>query len=636
MARLKSRAGAAVPVEAPSVDDLAARTKKLAPPQSQVQAEGNVGGLQHGSMLPSWLTGGWKPSPPIAPLPAVAPSPGIPSEMPTLAGNMPSETPGVPAPVVPSSDWVHSDIFPVARQKSVIDNPNSLWWQGWSLDPGPLRALGQTPAENVTINPETGTMNLAPEALTTALTLGGAGGLRFGREAVPPGLAAREAPLSPEFQANPLEAKPDRAGATMPRGPVSANPNIEPNILSVGSDGVPNLTTKPSETAVIPTPGQEGAPSSVGAAATPLNLTNMDIDQAKAARTTGEISQLMQTPQRGDTTEYVKGVLPTKAEIEQLPAVSRESKMLRQEFREGYNEKEKADNENYHDAYDTLSGTATIVESMERARDTTADAQRKAVWSEKTEADIQPLYDYEQNVLTTEDGRRPVVRSALKRATDELTDADGKPVTDPQMLYGVRKHIDDLIEEKDARGNKANERAMAQLLGLKATLDDVIETAAPGFKKYLSDYSEASKPIDVMKLLQDKKFSLTNGSDRIFTFGKFDKFMKDLVIDRMQKGISQAESIGRETWDALLNIRRSLARSASDQELAKTRGSDSSQLLMELGRKGLLIGAHGVAATVAPGLGNIAIPMVTRAMELRHTRNLLRKHLNLKPSRKSR
>ncbi len=82
----------------------------------------------------------------------------------------------------------------------------------------------------------------------------------------------------------------------------------------------------------------------------------MDVAEEKAARTTGEISELMQTPQKGDATVYVEGVYPTKAEIEQSAPVSTEAKALRQEFREPFTDEEKAKNELLHEAIDKALG----------------------------------------------------------------------------------------------------------------------------------------------------------------------------------------------------------------------------------------------------------------------------------------
>src|SRR5678815_5719136 len=103
----------------------------------------------------------------------------------------------------------------------------------------------------------------------------------------------------------------------------------------------------------------EAKPQSAGAAATPYDLSKMDLDETKAARSTAEWDFLMQTPRKGDATEYIPGVLPTRSEIELSAPKSIEAKLLRQEFREPYSDAEQAKMEIAHKTYDDVAGTPT-------------------------------------------------------------------------------------------------------------------------------------------------------------------------------------------------------------------------------------------------------------------------------------
>ncbi len=170
--------------------------------------------------------------------------------------------------------YVQSETLPLARQQSVIDDPNSHWWQGWAVAPGPLRALGQSPGENVTINPATNTMNIAPEALGAAMTLGGVGALRRGpTPAVPAGLAAREAPLTPAFQENAFTPMATaRVAETPPGAPVTVPGPTTPNAFApaASTEAAPVSATGIPRTAPPPTPpaaSTEGAPASATSAA---------------------------------------------------------------------------------------------------------------------------------------------------------------------------------------------------------------------------------------------------------------------------------------------------------------------------------------------------------------------------------
>ena len=154
-----------------------------------------------------------------------------------------------------------SDIFPIARRQDVIDNPNSRWSEGWAFAPGPLRALGQTPAENTTINPETGTMNIAPEALASASLLGGTPGLLFGginRAYVPPGTLNR-GPLPPEFMQNPLGPSLSERPMPAPGGPTSAT-GIPPR------EPTPEMHAVPPPDSSAPSPATGTAPKTAAEA----------------------------------------------------------------------------------------------------------------------------------------------------------------------------------------------------------------------------------------------------------------------------------------------------------------------------------------------------------------------------------
>ncbi len=171
--------------------------------------------------------------------------------------------------------YVQSETLPLARQQSVIDDPNSHWWQGWAVAPGPLRALGQSPGENVTINPATNTMNIAPEALGAAMTLGGVGALRRGpTPAVPAGLAAREAPLTPAFQENAFtpmataRVAETPAGAPMtvpgPTTPTPFAPAASTEAAPVSATGIPRTAPPPAP----PATSTEGTPAPATSATT--------------------------------------------------------------------------------------------------------------------------------------------------------------------------------------------------------------------------------------------------------------------------------------------------------------------------------------------------------------------------------
>jgi hypothetical protein len=200
------------------------------------------------------------------------------------------------------------------------------------------------------------------------------------------------------------------------------------------------------------------------------------------------------------------------------------------------------------------------------------------------------------------------VRQVIDSVTNELQDSDGNLITDPRQLYGVRKHIDDLMSREATAGDPKNVRALAQLQQMKDTLDPVIEQAAPGFGQYLSNYAQASKPIDEMQALQTFEPKLYDAQNRM-TYNKVQTMMRQIVDSRQAPGLNPYKSITDDTMQKLWNLRDDLRRSASAQELARSPGSDTAQNLLDVikgvGKSGANVAAHGLIATHVGPVGNL-------------------------------
>lgn len=403
----------------------------------------------------------------------------------------------------------------------------------------------------------------------------------------------------------------------------------------VVDDGAPPALFGPVQSAAGPSPARlaealaGGERQSVGAAGTPSNLTAMPAREAGASRATGERSQMMDTPIPGDTTEYVRGVLPTKAEIEQNAAVSREAKSLRLDHPQAVTDREMHNAERYYDYFSDIAGTPTIANRAIEARSEQAAKDLKKTWADKGKADIQPVFDVAAGIKSGPDGRRPLVRSTLDSVTGELINADGKPIRDPEMLYGVRKHIDDLLSKEAQREKPLNKRAEAALMAVKDALDLSIEAAAPGFKQYLANFSEASKPIDVMELLQEAVPKLFQGPSRTVAFHRFDRFMKDIASDRSAPGINQAKSMPDDVWEKLVAMHKSLQRSAAAEQLARAPGSDTVQNAYDVAKRIGMPLAHVVAGTTIPfGVGNLLVNAASKHFDTKASLIRLLKHHN--------
>ena len=403
----------------------------------------------------------------------------------------------------------------------------------------------------------------------------------------------------------------------------------------VVDDGAPPALFSPVQSA---TPGPSparlaealagGERQSVGAAGTPSNLTAMPAREAAASRATGERSQLMETARPGDAMEYVPGVKPTLAEIEQSAEVSREAKTLRITHPTEIAERAASDAERYFDFFGDIAGTPAMLNRAKEARAAQAARDLKSAWQDKMKANVQPVLDVAKAIKASDDGRRRLVRTAIDKVVSEMKERDGLLTTDPELLYGARKNLDDLLSKEAQRQTPLSARAEAALLSIKAALDDAIEGAAPGFRKYLTNFAEASKPIDVMTIMQEAVPNLFQGASRAVAFHRFDRFMRDLISDRAAHGVHPAKSINETTWEKLVAMHKSLQRTAAAELQARALGSDTAANFYDMSKLGIRAAAHTVGAVIMPGLGNVAAHLAVNWLDKKSAAARLTKHLD--------
>lgn len=401
------------------------------------------------------------------------------------------------------------------------------------------------------------------------------------------------APLAQEFRDNPMA------------------PGVA-NRLAAPADTIPTMTIRPSEPA---TQSVSAAASREGSAP---GVIDMSPAQVQAYRSTAEGQKLLepQQPGQADRTAYVPGVSASNAEIEQTVNAARDAKtanIAHPEVSQAAKEQAAANNEKRQQFVESTIKSPVDVMNAKDARAAQAETDLAATWKNKTAADAQPVIDAANEIKASPDGRRPVVRNAIDAVTNELYGTDDKLITDPEQLYGVRKHIDDLLSKEAGATDPKSIRAASNLQQLKVALDGVIEPAAPGFQQYLKNFADASRPIDEMEVLQGHHSKLYDTQGRM-QLSRVQGMMRNIVDSRMAPGINPYKSISDETMQRLWALRDDLRRSASAQELARTPGSDTSQTMFDLAKQGLAAGgnlvAHGVAHAIAPIAGPIVLNAV--------------------------
>jgi hypothetical protein len=424
-----------------------------------------------------------------------------------------------------------------------------------------------------------------------------------------------EAPAPPLTGVNPLSSEAIARGnvraATAPPGEAAspAPSSTVPDMATAEAQAAARYADQPSA----------AAPQSVGAAAsregTPPHMLQITPAEERAYRSTAEGQKLLEPQPVGveDREAYVPGVTPSEAEIRQSATVSREQKMLGQQQSE-VGEQNKAlaaaNNEARQRYFERIAGSDVTLTNAKATRAAQAEQDLAATWANKTDANAQPVVDAADAIKASPDGRRPLVRSAVDSVTKELLDKDGNLITDPEQLYGVRKHLDDLMSKEASADDPKSVRAQASLQKLKQTLDDVIEAAAPGFRQYLKNFSDASRLIDTMEVLQKHEAKLYDALNRM-QLSRVQSMMKQIVDSRSAPGSNAYKSIPDETMAQLWRLRDDLRRARSADDLAATKGSDTSQNIADVA-KGYAKAAgaaavHGAANYLAPVSGSFVV-----------------------------
>jgi len=160
-------------------------------------------------------------------------------------------------------------------------------------------------------------------------------------------------------------------------------------------------------------------------------------------------------------------------------------------------------------AMEEIAGTPATIEAAKAARTAaTAPARVESFLAQKEFGPMSydatnPIKSQIAGIVRGETGAQEPVEVAMNWLAGRLKTIESKAQVTPERLYGLRKDINRAIEGKFDSVNPALRLASGELAQVRQTLDEVIEASAPGFKQYLAEYAERSRPISQMQLLQD-------------------------------------------------------------------------------------------------------------------------------------
>lgn len=279
--------------------------------------------------------------------------------------------------------------------------------------------------------------------------------------------------------------------------------------------------------------------------------------------------------------EIIPGSVPTMAEATGNPGIAKLQDTLRDINSQPFVERSAQNAAARNNALYNAMGTPQDIEAAASARSQAASALLGnpdagipgTLFSQAKPVDAAPVVNKIEEILQGKSGKRKSVVSSMNDVKGMLLDADDKPISDPETLYhSVRKGIGDLLDKKDL-SNQAGKQASSQLIAVQDALDEAIEKGAPGFKKYLSDYSQASKPINAMEWMQGLK--LTDSSGNI-TLSKIDNAIRNVEKLQSAPGINKAKALNDEQVSTLKSIREDLLRQ-QNLTLGKSYGSPTVQ-----------------------------------------------------------
>lgn len=215
------------------------------------------------------------------------------------------------------------------------------------------------------------------------------------------------------------------------------------------------------------------------------------------------------------------------------------------------------------DAANTLQqiiGTPDELNALKATRSQQASEALNQIFASGNDTDARPVIRTIDSILDGPSGKRPAVQSSLNSVRNMLIDPTTATLeADPNVLYNsVRKGIGDMMDSKMATANPAGIQATKQLLEVQKSLDSVIENGAPGFKKYLSDYSEASNPINAMESAQQRLYSAVNPATGEIAPAKLVNAINSIKSEQMKAGAKAADSVPPETIDALATLAQHL------------------------------------------------------------------------------
>jgi len=207
------------------------------------------------------------------------------------------------------------------------------------------------------------------------------------------------------------------------------------------------------------------------------------------------------------------------------------------------------------------------------------------------------------DILSSPAGARGTVAKTMEWAKSNI--ARG---TDPERLYEVRKDLRDAAQGLLDKEGAAYSLAEKQLEQVIRSVDDVLETSAPGYKDYLSKYAQASRGIERLEAAQTfrgKVLTTTpdpmNAGDYLISQPSFTRALRSIEADPAASGLSKTQ----------IAVLKRVSKDLDDGVLiraTKQPGSDTFKNMSTANVIGSIIGKQTFGET-SPLLSKVSAPL---------------------------
>jgi len=272
-------------------------------------------------------------------------------------------------------------------------------------------------------------------------------------------------------------------------------------------------------------PGGPKLPLTQRIVSAPKTLVQPFTEEGRQVMIGSVLNKLATNPERAQQNlaaarPLVSGVRPTTAASAFDPGLASAETPIRALDESGAFAQTLSDNQQkLLEAFRRISGKPGSVLAAETKRyDVTAPLRTEA-FSNSAPVAADPVFNAISATMADPNKQRVTVDQAMTYVQGLLNKrVDPNTGTiDPRALYSVRKDITDAMSGK-LSGELSNIRlARGELAQLLPVIDNVIESGAPGFKRYMDQFKKSSSAIDQMRLLQGIESKVTTGQPNLMT-----------------------------------------------------------------------------------------------------------------------